>query len=138
MARDTGIRARPGRKAGEFIIELSPAWELRLRRLLREQFRDRMPDPTVPGLTPRERQARRQERRRQIRALACQFLSELITADIVGREVALATRTYYGVRRGSLREQVEQLLRELVPEHPGAVGYTQPPRDRPLERVRIK
>ncbi|GIW43171.1 MAG: hypothetical protein KatS3mg077_0453 [Candidatus Binatia bacterium] len=114
MGRDSSIRSRPGKKPGEFILELPPAWELRLRRILREQLGEALPDPHEPGISRPEREARRQARRRQMQLGICRFLAELVTADIIGREVALATRSYYGVRRGTLREEVESVLRELL------------------------
>ena len=43
-----------------------------------------------------------------------QFVSDLITADIVGKEVALSTRTRLGIRTGSLREHVQKILREVT------------------------
>jgi hypothetical protein len=105
MPRSQPIRARPGRKSGELIVSLPPGWELRLRRVLKELMADSLPDPRERGLTPYQRQAR-------MREAMCRFLSDLITADIVGREVALSTRGYFGTRRGSLREQVQAILRE--------------------------
>jgi len=112
MARSQPIRARPGRKSGELIVSLPPGWELRLRRVLKELMADSLPDPRERGLTPYQRQARVQMRRARMREAMCRFLSDLITADIVGREVALSTRGYFGTRRGSLREQVQAILRE--------------------------
>jgi len=41
-----------------------------------------------------------------------QFMSDLITADIVGKEVALSTRNRYGSRTGSLREHVQAIIRD--------------------------
>ena len=46
------------------------------------------------------------QRQRRMREAMCQFVSELITADIVGKEIALTTRNRYGRRTGSLREHV--------------------------------
>ncbi len=43
----------------------------------------------------------------------CQYLAEVISADIVGKEVALATRNRFGTRRGSLREHVAAILKEV-------------------------
>ncbi|MCX8071680.1 MAG: hypothetical protein N3C12_04430 [Candidatus Binatia bacterium] len=114
MTRGSGVRAKPGRRPGEFVLELSPAWELRLRRVVREHLSSRLPDPREPGLSRAEREARRRARRQLIQSSVCQLLADLVMADIVGREVALATRSYFGVRRGSLREQVERLLQEIT------------------------
>jgi len=129
-AEGNSIRTRPGKKSGEFVLELPPAWELRLRRVLHEQLRDQLPDPNEPGISQAERELRRLARRRQVQVLACQFLSELVMADIVGREVALATRSYYGRRKGSLREQVQEVLREFTPApspRQGAPSQWSPP-----------
>lgn len=114
MARDFGVRVKPGKGAGEFVLELSPAWELRLRRVLREQLLWELPNPHEPGISAQEREARRRLRREKIQSSICQFLSELVMADIVGREVALASRSFFGSRRGTLREQVERVLQEIV------------------------
>ncbi len=96
------------------MVTLPPGWELRLRRVVKQLLVEHLPDPHEKGLTPYQRQARIELRRRRVRDAMCQFVSDLITADIVSREVALATRTYFGSRRGSLREQVQALMREVV------------------------
>jgi len=44
--------------------------------------------------------------------LICQFMADLLTADIVGKEIALTTRNRYGRRAGSLREHVQAILNE--------------------------
>jgi hypothetical protein len=44
----------------------------------------------------------------------CRFISELITADVIGREIALASRNRFGRRTGSLREHVQAILREAA------------------------
>jgi hypothetical protein len=115
MNRAQPIRTRPGRKNGEFVVTLPPGWELRLRRVLRELMSDEsLPDPRERGLTPAQREARIQQRQRRMRDAMCRFVSELITADVVGREVALATRNRFGRRTGSLREHVQAILREAA------------------------
>jgi hypothetical protein len=114
MARPHPIVTRPGRKPGELHVVLPPGWELRLRRVLRRLLRDLLPDPREPGLTPAQREARTRARRRRVQAAMCQYVSDLITADVVGKEIALATRNRYGTRRGSLREHVEAILREVA------------------------
>lgn len=113
MQRPQPIRTRAGRRPGELIVSLPPGWELRLRRVLREMMAETLPDPRQRGLTPPQRAARLRERQRRIREAMCQFVSELITAEIVGKEVALSTRTRFGLRAGSLREHVQALLREV-------------------------
>ncbi|MBX3028457.1 hypothetical protein KF840_26485 [bacterium] len=113
MQRAQPIRTRPGRKPGELIVTLPPGWELRLRRVLREMMGDALPNPRERGLTPQQRAARLRERQRRIREAMCHFLSELLTADIVGKEVALSSRSRLGARSGSLREHVQALLREI-------------------------
>jgi len=113
MARPQPIVTRPGRKGGEFVVVLPAGWELRLRRVLKQVMVDTLPDPRERGLTPHQRDARVRLRRRRMQAAVCQFLSDLITADIVGKEVALATRNRYGARVGSLREHVQAILREV-------------------------
>ena len=114
MARPQPIVTKPGRKSGEFTVILPPGWELRLRRVLKEILGDTLPDPRERGLTQGERLARTQARRRRMQTAICQFISDLITADIVGKEVALATRNRYGSRSGSLREHVQAILREVA------------------------
>ena len=113
MARPQPITTKAGRRAGEFVVALPPGWELRLRRVLKEMMADTLPDPRERGLTPQQREARAQVRRKRIQAAICQFVSDLITADIVGKEVAFATRSRFGTRRGSLREHVQAILREV-------------------------
>ena len=115
MNRAQPIRTRPGRKSGELVVTLPPGWELRLRRVLRELMGDqRLPDPRDKGLTPVQREARIQQRQRRMREAMCRFVSELITADVIGKEIALATRSRDGRRTGSLREHVAAILREAA------------------------
>jgi hypothetical protein len=115
MNRTQPIRTRPGRKNGELVVTLPPGWELRLRRVLRELMGDEsLPDPRARGLTPAQREARIQQRQRRMRDAMCRFISELITADVIGREVALASRNRFGRRTGSLREHVQAILREAA------------------------
>ncbi len=111
MSRSQPIKTRPGKKPGEMIVTVPPGWELRLRRVLREILGETLPDPREEGLTPAQREARRQLRQRRMREAMCHFVSELITADLVGKEVALSSRNRYGRRSGSLREQVQAILR---------------------------
>lgn len=113
MARPEPITTKPGRKAGEYVISLPPGWELRLRRVLKQILSETLPDPREPGITAAQREARLQVRRRQTQAAICRFLSDLVTADVVGKEVALTTRSRFGIRNGSLREHVQAVLREV-------------------------
>ena len=112
MARPHPITTRPGPKAGELIVTMPPGWELRLRRVLKQIVSETLPDPRDPGISEPQREARLRARRKRLQAVVCQFISDLITADIVGKEVALATRNYFGRRQGSLREHVQAILRE--------------------------
>ena len=114
MARPHPITTRAGAKPGELIVSLPSGWELRLRRVLRHILADTVPDPREKGLTPAQREARSHARRRRMQTAMCQNLSDLVTAEIVGKEVALATRNRYGSRRGSLREHIEAILREVA------------------------
>ena len=114
MARPHPITTKPGRKPGELIVALPPGWELRLRRVLKHILNETLPNPREPGLRPQQREARIRLRRRRVQVAMCQFISDLITADIVGKEVALATRNRYGHRRGSLRDHVEAILRDVA------------------------
>jgi hypothetical protein len=110
MARPEPISTRPGKKSGELMISLPPGWELRLRRVIREIHSETLPNPRERGLTPAQREARTKLRRRRLQNAICRYLSDLLTADIVGKEVALSTRGRYGARRGSLREHIQALL----------------------------
>jgi hypothetical protein len=115
MQRTPPIRTRPGNKTGELVITLPPGWELRLRRVLRELMGDEShPDPREKGLTALQRQARLQQRQKRTREAMCRFISELITADVIGKEIALASRNRFGRRTGSLREHVAAILREAA------------------------
>jgi hypothetical protein len=113
MTRAQPIRARPGQRSGEFVVALPPGWELRLRRVLKELLGETLPDPRAPGLSAEQRRARVRLRQQRMREGICRFLSDLVTADIVGKEVALSTRSRYGERSGSLREQVAAILRDV-------------------------
>ncbi len=113
MARPHPITTRPGPKAGELLVTIPPGWELRLRRVLKQIVAEALPDPREPGISQHQRDARLRARRKHLQAVVCQFISDLITADIVGKEVALATRNHYGRRQGSLREHVQAILREV-------------------------
>ena len=62
--------------------------------------------------SPQQRQARIQQRQKRMRDALCKFVSELITADVIGKEIALASRNRFGRRTGSLREHVAAILRE--------------------------
>ncbi len=112
MAQSQTIKARQGRRSGEFVVSIPPGWELRLRRILREIMSDSLPDPHEKGLTESQRRMRENIRRQRMRTAMCRFISDLIAADIVGKEVALTTRTRFGTRTGSLREHVQAILRE--------------------------
>lgn len=112
MAHSQSIRTKPGRRSGEFVVTLPPGWELRLRRVLKQLTVESLPDPHEKGLTDTQRQLRAQLRRQRMRDAICRFMSEVITADLVGKEVALGTRGRFGTRKGSLREHVEAILRE--------------------------
>jgi hypothetical protein len=113
MVKAQPIRTRPGRKSGELLVTLPPGWELRLRRVIRELMgEESLPDPRERGLTPQQREARIRQRQKRMREAMCRFVSELITADVVGREIALASRNRFGRRTGSLREHVQAILRE--------------------------
>ena len=114
MARAHPITTKPGKRPGEFVVALPPGWELRLRRVLKQILVDPLPDPRARGLSPVEQEARARLRRRRMQAALCQFITDLLTADIVGKEVALATRNRYGSRTGSLREHVQAILREVA------------------------
>jgi hypothetical protein len=113
MARPQPIVTRPGKRSGEFVVSLPPGWELRLRRVLKQLLADTLPDARERGLSLQQREARARLRRRRLQAAICQFVSDLITADIVGKEVALTTRNRFGTRRGSLREHVQAILRDV-------------------------
>lgn len=113
MKRPSPITTKPGRKAGELVVQLPPGWNLRLRRVLRTLLEETLPDPRAPGLSIRQREARQRARRRQMQLAIGQFVSDVLTADIIGKEIALATRNRFGTRRGSLREHVEAILRDV-------------------------
>jgi len=113
MARPQPIRVRPGNRGGDWVVTLPPGWELRLRRVLTQINGDTLPNPRERGLSPAQRQARLHTRRANMKRAIAQFITDLITADIVGKEVALSTRSRYGARRGSLREHVEAILRDV-------------------------
>src|SRR4029453_1175217 len=103
MIKAQPIRTRPGRRNGELVVTLPPGWELRLRRVLREMMGDdSLPNAREKGLTPQQREARIRKRQNRMREAMCRYLSELITAHVTGREIALATRNRYGRRTGSL------------------------------------
>lgn len=110
----TPITAKLGRKPGEFVVQLPPGWEFRLRRVLQTLAADTLPDAREPGLTARQRDDRMHVRRRRMHGALEQFVSEVLTAEIVGKEIALGTRTHFGTRRGSLREHVQAILREVA------------------------
>lgn len=112
MVRPQPVKAKPGKTSGEFVVTLPPGWELRLRRVLKAMSLDDLPDPREPGISEAQREKRLRARRAYVQGAVCRYISDLLTADIVGKEVALATRNRYGVRRGSLREQVQAVLRD--------------------------
>ncbi len=112
MARPNPITTKPGKKSGELVVHLPAGWELRLRRVLRTMLEDALPDPREKGLTPNQREARINLRRRRLHAAICSYVSDLLTADVVGKEIALSTRSRHGFRCGSLREHVQTILRE--------------------------
>lgn len=113
MKRPSPITATPGRTSGELVVQLPPGWNFRLRRVLRSLLEDALPDARAAGLTARQRQARVRARRRQMQVAIGRFVSEVLTAEIIGKEIALSTRNHFGTRRGSLREHVQAILREV-------------------------
>jgi len=114
MAQSQSIKTRPGRRSGELVVSLPPGWELRFRRVLKELMADSLPDPHEKGLSEAQRRMRENARRQRMREAMCRFVSDLITADIVGKEVALGTRNRFGTRKGSLREHVQAILRDVA------------------------
>lgn len=112
MARPNPITTKPGKKSGELVVHLPAGWELRMRRVLRTMLEDALPDPHEKGLTPNQRESRINLRRRRLQAALCSYVSDLLTADVVGKEIALSTRSRHGFRSGSLREHVQKILRE--------------------------
>ena len=114
MSRPQPIKVRPGPRNGEWQVTLPPGWELRLRRVLSQVLADSLPSVHEPGLSPAQREGRRKARRQMMQRLMGQFMADLLTADIVGKEVALATRNRFGLRSGSLREHVQAILREAA------------------------
>jgi hypothetical protein len=114
MRRPQPIKTEPGKSSGELVVNLPPGWELRLRRVVRELMSETLPDTRESGLSPAQREERVQRRQEKMRKAVCAYISDLVTADIVGKEVALATRSRYGRRSGSLREHVAALLREAA------------------------
>ena len=113
MKRPTPITAKLGRKPGEITVQLPPAWEFRLRRVLQSLAAETLPDARQRGLSAAQREARMRARRRRMQVAIEEFVSEVLTAEIVGKEIALGSRTRYGTRRGSLREHVQAILREV-------------------------
>lgn len=114
MSRPHPIKARLGDKPGELVVSMPPGWELRLRRIIRELTNEPLPDPREKGISERQRQSRLRLRQERMRQAVCQYLADLLAADIVGKEVALSTRDFYGRRTGSLREHVASILREVA------------------------
>ncbi len=112
MARSQPVQTKPGKKSGEFVVNLPPGWELRLRRILKTVAVESLPDPREAGLTESQREARIRARRQQLQVAVCRYIADVLTADIVGKEIALSTRNRFGSRRGSLREHVQAVLRE--------------------------
>lgn len=114
MSRPQPIKVRPGKHGDEWIVNLPPGWELRLRRVLSQVLADSLPPAREQGLTAAQREARQRQRRQLMQRTICQFMADLLTADIVGKEVALSTRNRYGRRSGSLREHVQAILSEAA------------------------
>lgn len=114
MSRPQPIKVRPGTRSDEWVIQVPPGWELRLRRVLAQVEAESLPSPRAPGLTEAQREARQRARRQAMQRVICKFMADLLTADIVGKEVALSTRSRYGRRAGSLREHVQALLAEAT------------------------
>jgi len=114
MPRVQPISVKRSKTAGEYVVSMPPGWELRLRRVLMRVAVDGLPDPRESGLSETQRAARVQIRRRRLDDAVCRYIADVLTADIVGKEVAIASRSHFGLRRGSLREHVQSLLREVV------------------------
>jgi hypothetical protein len=112
MARPQPIKVRLSPQGDEWVVTLPPGWELRLRRVLSNILGDTLPNPREKGLTAAQREARLRARRHQMERAICQFMSDLLTADIVGKEIALSTRNRHGRRTGSLREHVQAIMRD--------------------------
>src|SRR5262249_27971489 len=108
------ITAKLSRRPGELVVQLPPSWDFRLRRVVQSLVADTLVDVRAPGLSDRQREARLRARRRQMQLAVGQFVSEVLTAEIIGKEIALGTRARFGTRRGSLREHVQAILREVA------------------------
>ena len=113
MKTGPAITTKPGRKPGELTLQLPPAWDFRLRRVMLSLLEDTLPDVHTPGLSERQREARRRARSRRMQQAIGRFIAEVLTAEIIGKEIALGTRSRFGTRRGSLREHVQAILREV-------------------------
>ncbi len=114
MNRSHPVKTRPGEKPGELVVSLPPGWELRMRRVIKELISEPLPDPREKGISESQRQSRLRKRQERMRNAICQYISDLIAADVVGKEVALSTRNRYGRRSGSLREHVASILRDVA------------------------
>lgn len=114
MNRSQPVKTRPGDKPGELVVTLPPGWELRMRRVIKELISEPLPDPREKGISESQRQSRLSKRQARMRTAICQYISDLIAADVVGKEVALSTRNLYGRRAGSLREHVASILRDVA------------------------
>ena len=114
MNRSHPIKARTGEKPGELVVSLPPGWELRLRRVIKELINEPLPDPRAKGLSESQRRKRVLQRQERMRKAVCDYIADLVAADIVGKEVALSTRNRYGRRSGSLREHVASILRDVA------------------------
>ena len=112
MSRPQPIKVRAGARSGAWLVTVPPGWELRLRRVLAQVLGETLPPLHEKGLTAAKREARLRVRRQMMQRLICQFMADLLTADIVGKEIALTTRNRYGRRTGSLREHVQAILNE--------------------------
>ncbi len=113
MKQPPAITAKSGAKPGELTLQLPPAWDFRLRRVMLSLLEDALPDVHTPGLSERQREARRRARSRLMQRAITRFVSEVLTAEIIGKEIALGARARFGSRRGSLREHVQAILREV-------------------------
>jgi hypothetical protein len=114
MSGSQPVKAKPGIRSGDLVLELPPGWELRLRRVVKELMPEMLPDSREKGLTESQREARRLKRQELMRKAICKYIGDLIMADVVGKEVALSSRSRYGRRSGSLREHVAAILREAA------------------------
>src|SRR5438309_10624227 len=95
MKHKQPITTKPGHRGGELVVQLPPAWNFRLRRVLRSLLEQTLPDPRATGLSIRQRDARLRARSLCTQLPIPPSVSQAPTAPVLGTPNAPSSPIYF-------------------------------------------